>query len=523
MTLASHMPGNTVARIFGIGDDAVWRVLHHYSNAARAREDFSNVTAVGTDETAARRGHDYITLFDDSRSRRVLYACEGRDRSTVDAFAEYLRAHGGDPDRIDAVCIDTSKAYIAGVNRVLPGAAITFNVFHVVQLANQAVEQVWRRALVWSKSLKRSRWIWPKDHSDLTEKQIRLFQSWSCEPLEAARAWRLNIVFSQDNRKPTRCCEQPSAFMHPGRSTVSTSTSRVCAIAPSRWRCPTIDRFRCSVRSAGRTVRAMTHGSVVWRHLEPMQFRKILVAQVPRVRCPTLDVRQMEVPWTEDGSPFTAPFEMLVIGWYHEASFAALARRLCMSWNQVAGIQDRAVARGLARRDLTQPKTIGVDETSFKKGHDYVTVVNDLEAPGHVLHVAEGRRQGALGGFFERVGEDSAHQIEQVAMNMWPAYIKSTGRHAPPSADRLRQVPHREASRRCRRQSPAQRTASSEHKASTAQGDHRRKKTKYLWLRKPKNMSMCRWRDFADLRKSELEGGAGLGDQADGHESLGIH
>lgn len=175
----------------------------------------------------------------------------------------------------------------------------------------------------------------------------------------------------------------------------------------------------------------MTHGSVVWRHLEPMQFRKILVAQVPRVRCPTLDVRQMEVPWTEDGSPFTAPFEMLVIGWYHEASFAALARRLCMSWNQVAGIQDRAVARGLARRDLTQPKTIGVDETSFKKGHDYATVVNDLEAPGHVLHVAEGRRQGALGGFFERVGEDSAHQIEQVAMNMWPAYIKSTGRHAP--------------------------------------------------------------------------------------------
>lgn len=191
VTLATHMPANTVARMFGIGDDAVWRVLHHYTDTARAQEDFSHVTAVGIDETAARRGHDYITLFHDLRARRVLYACEGRDQSTVDAFAEDLRAHGGDPDQIDAVCIDMSKAYIAGVTRVLPGAAITFDAFHVIQLANQAVDQVRRREAVWAKSLKHSRWIWLKDHGDLTTKQTRQFQSLSRENLETGRAWRL--------------------------------------------------------------------------------------------------------------------------------------------------------------------------------------------------------------------------------------------------------------------------------------------------------------------------------------------
>ena len=237
-----------------------------------------------------------------------------------------------------------------------------------------------------------------------------------------------------------------------------------------------------------------------WRHLDTMQYRTVLVAQVPRVRCPTHDVRQVDVPWAEEGSRFTALFEMLVIDWLHEASFAAVARRLNMTWDQVAGVQDRAVERGLARRDLTQPKTIGVDETSFKKGHDYVTVVNDLEAPGHVLHVADGRRQSALDGFFKLIGENGAHQIERVAMDMWPAYINSTKRYAPQARivfDKFHIAKHLgDAVDKVRR---------SEHKALSAQGDHRLKKTKYLWLRNPENMPVSRWRAFADLRKSELK------------------
>ena len=121
VTLSTHMPANTVARLLGIGDDAVWRILHHYVDRARAVEDFSGVTAVGIDETAARRGHDYITLFHDMDARRVLFACPGRDQSTVATFVEDMRAHGGSPEQIEAVSIDMSKAYIAGVARHRPG------------------------------------------------------------------------------------------------------------------------------------------------------------------------------------------------------------------------------------------------------------------------------------------------------------------------------------------------------------------------------------------------------------------
>ena len=191
VTLSTHMPANTVARLLGIGDDAVWRILHHYVESARAVEDFSGVTAVGIDETAARRGHDYITLFHDMDARRVLFACPGRDQSTVATFVEDLRTHGGAPEQVEAVSIDMSKAYIAGVAGHLPEAAVTFDGFHVIQLANQAVDQVRRREAAWTPSLKGTRWSWLKDQADLTKKQLKRNRAMCRDRLETARAWRI--------------------------------------------------------------------------------------------------------------------------------------------------------------------------------------------------------------------------------------------------------------------------------------------------------------------------------------------
>ena len=87
-----------------------------------------------------------------------------------------------------------------------------------------------------------------------------------------------------------------------------------------------------------------------WRHLDTMQYRTILVAQIPRVQCDKHGVVQVAVPWSDPKSRFTALFEALVIDWLKEASFSAVARQLSLSWDQVEGIQERAVRRGLARR-----------------------------------------------------------------------------------------------------------------------------------------------------------------------------
>ena len=71
--------------MIGEHDGKLWRVLHHYIDEARARLDTSDVTAVAIDETAARRGHDYISLFVDIDQAKVIFATEGKGAATVTA------------------------------------------------------------------------------------------------------------------------------------------------------------------------------------------------------------------------------------------------------------------------------------------------------------------------------------------------------------------------------------------------------------------------------------------------------
>jgi transposase len=159
--------------------------------AARAQEDHSQVRAVGLDETAARRGQHYISLFHDLKGKRLLFACEGRDQSTVAAFAADLQAHGGDPQAIEQVCIDMSGAYLAGVAKHLPKATVSFDAFHVIQLANQAVDKVRREEVKTEPALRGTRWTWLKDAHDWTRKQLNDFHWLSRARLKTARAWRL--------------------------------------------------------------------------------------------------------------------------------------------------------------------------------------------------------------------------------------------------------------------------------------------------------------------------------------------
>ena len=191
LALCKKLPVDTAAQQLAIGDDPLWKILHYYVHQARAREDFSQVHAVGIDETAARRGHNYVTFFHDMDKHRLLYGCAGKDQETVHAFALDLQAHGGDPEQITDASIDMSKAYIAGVNKYLPNAEITFDRFHLIQLANQALDEVRRQEAKNEPLLKRTRWIWLKDRSKWTHSQTALFKSLSSTRLKTTRAWRL--------------------------------------------------------------------------------------------------------------------------------------------------------------------------------------------------------------------------------------------------------------------------------------------------------------------------------------------
>jgi transposase len=77
-----------------------------------------------------------------------------------------------------------------------------------------------------------------------------------------------------------------------------------------------------------------------------------------------------------------------VIDWLKEASTSAVAEQFDLSWDEVDGVMQRAVARGLSRREEQRPKRLGVDETSFQKHHEYVTVISDMTR-GVVVDVLE--------------------------------------------------------------------------------------------------------------------------------------
>ena len=104
-----------------------------------------------------------------------------------------------------------------------------------------------------------------------------------------------------------------------------------------------------------------------WRHLDMWNYQTWIICRIPRVACDEHKVRRIDVPWSDGWARFTAQFECVVIDWLKVASMTATARNLDLSWDQVNGIQERAVKRGLARRAAITPSKVGVDETSFQK------------------------------------------------------------------------------------------------------------------------------------------------------------
>ena len=191
VVLAKQMPVRAVGQLMGLHDGQIWRVLDHYVETARQQEDFSGVKSVGLDETASRRGHNYISLFHDLDQKRLLFACEGRDKAVVATFAKDLEAHGGRAENIDSVCIDMSKSYVAGVDEWLPNAEITFDPFHVMAIVNKAVDLVRRQEAKTEPLLKKTRYLWLRNEANRSQRQQEHFDSLPTSRLKTARAWRI--------------------------------------------------------------------------------------------------------------------------------------------------------------------------------------------------------------------------------------------------------------------------------------------------------------------------------------------
>jgi transposase len=211
LALCQQLAVRQAAALLRCRDKVLWRQIAHYVELARARQVFSGVRCVGIDETSLHRGQSYVTVVHDLEARRLLFATPGRDHQTVVDFVADLKAHGGDPAEVRHVCMDMSAAYAKGVKLALPEAQISYDRFHVVAMAHEAMDAVRRKEMSTdaatvtaamgspgaAKARRQLQWAMRRNPHSWTLAQTHAMHWLQHSNLKSARAWRLKMALRE--------------------------------------------------------------------------------------------------------------------------------------------------------------------------------------------------------------------------------------------------------------------------------------------------------------------------------------
>lgn len=145
------------------------------------------------------------------------------------------------------------------------------------------------------------------------------------------------------------------------------------------------------------------------------------------------DRRVEELAFVEAGARYTKRLAELISALCRHMSLSAVARWTGLAWRTIKDM-DRSHLRttlpALNPRNLTGLRVLGVDEVARAKGHDYVTVVYDLDTGG-LLWVGDGKSADSFGAFLAELSQETAEGIQAVAMDMGPAYQAAVKTHLP--------------------------------------------------------------------------------------------
>ena len=198
-------------------------------------------------------------MVHDLDAKRLLFAAEGRNHQTVLDFAADLKAHGGDPAEVQHVCMDMSAAYAKGVGLALPDAQISYDRYHVVAMAMEAMDQVRRaemsddaqavRSAIGRNDNKAARhlmWAMRRNPSSWSVKQIDVMHWLQRSTLKSARAWRLKMALREVYAR-ARLHNNPEQAGTDLRAWLS--WARRCRLEPFKKLATTLkDRFDAVVR-----------------------------------------------------------------------------------------------------------------------------------------------------------------------------------------------------------------------------------------------------------------------------------
>jgi len=233
-----------------------------------------------------------------------------------------------------------------------------------------------------------------------------------------------------------------------------------------------------------------------WRHLNFFQYETFIHSRVPRINCKQCGTKQIEVPWARPGSGFTLLFELLVLHFGREMSIAAVAELTQVRANRIWRILGHYVERARKKVDLSGFHILGIDEFSVRKGQDYMTAFSDIEA-SRVLYTAESRRKEVIGEFAQDLTsrEYNPAVIDLVCCDMWDPYLNGLATHLPKANiifDRFHIMKQmNEAVEEVRR--------AEQHHAKCL------KKTRFLWLKNPANLTGQQAATLDELTKLDLK------------------
>jgi transposase len=255
---------------------------------------------------------------------------------------------------------------------------------------------------------------------------------------------------------------------------------RVAFAKGARFPCPECERAGCAVKDTEEKM---------WRHLDFFQHQAYLTARVPRVECPEHKVRLVAVPWARPRSGFTVLFEALVMAMVREMPVASLASLVGESDMRIWRIVHHYVDLAVEAQNLQGVERVGIDETSSRRGHEYVSVFADLDERRGVF-VVEGRDHEtvqAFSCFLELHGGDPG-QVKEVCQDMSEAFLKGTLKYLPKAEitfDRYHIKSH---------------LSKAVDEVRREEVKHNREllaNTRYMWLKRPANLTE-RQRDLLD-------------------------
>jgi len=221
-----------------------------------------------------------------------------------------------------------------------------------------------------------------------------------------------------------------------------------------------------------------------WRHLDTCQFETLITASVPSVKHQDGSIEEIAVPWAERYQRITKLLVQAVILWLEACgNVSKVAEIMRLDWGTVNAIMKAAVERGLLRREKEAIEHVGMDEKSFRRGHVYASILNDLDH-NRVWDLVEGRKTENAVELLGTLSQEQRSGVQAVAMDMWAAYEKAVNEMMP-NAD----IVHDKFHISSYLNKAIDDVRKEEHRLLMKGGDETLKNSKYQWLR-----------NFPDLR-----------------------